>query len=574
MATIAFAAATAGTAITATAFATGMMMAGIIDQMFVMPLLFPAEPVEGMRIGEIGLMGADEGMPVTYAFGQYAKVAGQIIWVHNLEEVAVTERMGKSGKRITYFYYISHAVAICNVGRNAAGATTALASVDAVFADEKRVYADSRTLLQDETVGDGVGVIALGAVNYVFFVGAGVATHYNKWAVGDTVSFTGFADAGNNDAEDTIVDKKVIEVPYSTGGGGKGGTGGSSGVHEYEAFQMQKGKVPVAPGPTVTLTGVQYSGWADDMQRSGEPTIYLGANASANSHMNVAGDFDSIKYYDTAYIVFDSLNMSDYGTRIPNWEFIVSSHTDYRTVPGIITQLLTLANFSSSQFDVSEVSESVVVGYSMKGPTSTQKLLQPLMITFNVLAQERGQKLYFMDRADNVARTYTVDMDSVGAAMGTESKYMGVEIQNTPMNQKFGEVTFTHISQDDNHFPQGQAKAQLAPHTGAYESVHDLTKFQVNTPIVCTNAFASEVAHRILFASHADDMKFIFRLSVKQAIKYQENDRVKITVNGKEYPILIHKVTLGADLIAEVEGALDRAIEQDFSGWQENVGWV
>jgi hypothetical protein len=151
---------------------------------------------------------------------------------------------------------------------------------------------------------------------------------------------------------------------------------------------------------------------------------------------------------------------------------------------------------------------------------------------------------------------------------------MGIEIQNTPMNQKFGEVTFTHISQDDNHFPQGQAKAQIAPHTGAYDSVHDLTKFQVNTPIVCTNAFANEVAHRILFASHCDDMKFIFRLSVKQSIKYQENDRVNITVNGRVYPMLIHKVTLGADLIAEVEGALDRAIEQDFTGWQEGVGWV
>tara|TARA_R100000458_G_C8278525_1_gene254904 strand:+ start:20026 stop:21768 length:1743 start_codon:yes stop_codon:yes gene_type:complete len=579
MATIAVAASGLSTSMAAAQYASLMMFANVIDQMFVMPTLFPSDPIEGMKVGEISVMGADESTPVGFAFGQYAKLAGQVIWVHNLEEVSHTEKVGKSGKRITYTYHISCAVAICNVSRASHTDTVdGLASVDQVFADEKRVFANAATSPPASTSDNGLFCYVAGSNYYVCFTdSASINNFYNLWTAGDTISWSGWSNSTNNDSNDRILEKLTISV--NTGGGGKGGSSTSS---SYKAFKVSKAKtneygtasgtgVLEATGDTITGTGVAYSGWADDIQRSGTPTIHLGgstSNDSKNTHMNALISDLEEKYYDTAYIVFDSLTLTDFGSRIPNFEFIVSAHANYRTVPKIIDAVMALAGLTSADFDTSEVADTTVVGYTLRGPTEASKLLQPLMLVFNIIAQERGNKIYFSDRADNVANTHSLNADYLSVHVGDEHVYQGISIQATPTNEKIGEVNFTYVNQEEDNFPTGTAKAYAGPNiAGTNLNPHELTKFQINAPLTCTPSFAKQLAHRVLFASHADDLRFEFSINAQEALKYQENDRVSFEVNNKTYKALINKVTVGVDMTATVEAGLDVTVEQDFSRW-------
>ena len=584
MATIAIAASGVGSSMVAAEYAALMMFANIIDQTFVMPTLFPSDPIEGMKIGEISVMGADEGSSVGFAFGQYAKLAGQVMWVHELEEIAHSEKVGKSGKRITYSYYISCAVAVCNVSRASLTSTVdGLASIDQVFADEKRIFTNVATSPPSSTSDDGLLCIVLGSENYVCFTNSdAVSDFYDQWAVGDTISWSGWANAENNDSSDRILEKLDLSLVY--GGGGK--DSGPSRSVSYPSFRMLKGKVdelnrissgadinkPITTGVTVTGTGVAQAGWADNIQRSGEPTIHLGgstSNDSKDSHMDgLISDLEE-KYFDTAYVVFDSLNLVDFGARIPNFEFIVTAHADYRTVPAIINAIMQLSGLETANYDTSNVASTNVVGYTLKGPTEASKLLQPLMLVFNIVAQERGNTIYFYDRADKITATETLSTTFVGVDTGDDHEYQGVEIQQVPANEKIGEVDFTFVNQDEDNFPSGHEKAWAGPNiAGTNLNPHELTKFQLNAPITCTPVFAKEVCYRVLMASHADDMRFMFKVNAQQALKFQENDRISLVVNNKTYKMLIHKITVGVNLVAEIEAGLDVSVEQDYSRWR------
>ena len=198
------------------AFATATLSAvgAFIDNAFLMPALFPPDPVEGQKIGEIGIMGADKGSPTSMVYGSYAKVAGQLLWATELIETSTTREYGKGSKKITYEYFVNVAVGICRTG------ATALSSIDAVLADEQVIYTSADRQVIDEFVGNGVfwyyevtewsnGVPTEWDAWIIFdpFINPSiVADMWSNINVDDIINVTG-GEVGNNDSSDKVLRK-------------------------------------------------------------------------------------------------------------------------------------------------------------------------------------------------------------------------------------------------------------------------------------------------------------------------------------------------------------------------------
>jgi len=561
MATVAFAAAAANAGWTGASYAIAVSIGSIIDQAFVMPVLFPSDPIEGMRVGEINVMGADEGLGVAMVFGSHARVAGQVVWVGSLQEVQHSTSVGKSGKSITYSYYVDCAVVMAYVGDDAT--TGVLSKVNGIFADEKRIYDDSLPSSQALTkTHSGVGAVHYPSGDFIYFnpyYDANVVTDmFDVFDVGDDVDFSGFATGANNVTDDQILEKTTIAV-----GSGKGAA-------IYDAWRMSKAKVTEGEsGRAITVERFDAQ-WADGIQRNGLlPQIYLGGQSTADTHMvNILGAANVPAWMDCAYMRVKGLALTDFGSRIPNWEFILSAHADLHTAGGVINAILKESALQANEYDVTGVSSPSVIGYAVKTPVATAKALQPLMLAFNIIVQERGTVVYFLDRANQIANTIAIADDLLGARLGENAAGGRVEIQESPLTERLGEVTVAFIDSDDNDQKASMARAQFMGESSAAarESPTRWNSLAVNMPITMTESNAREIAHRIMFSTHADVLMFKFTLPPRY-MKLQENDRVSFTAGGVAYSAMIQKIDVGAQNILMVTAALDVASEMDFSIW-------
>jgi hypothetical protein len=418
----------------------------------------------------------------------------------------------------------------------------------------------------------------MGNAPFVAFYGTAQKAVYDKFQVGDTVSWSGWANAGNNDTGDKVLEKSSRSIYFKD-------LLGVSAHRTVYCWQTSQDKVyediggPIGfsgfyPGQSaldITVTGTAASEWASNIQRSGSPTIHMGNNTTPDSHMDgKVADLPAFK--DMAYVVFNSLALEDFGHRIPNFEFVVSAHPDLREVKGVMESILGEAELEASAYDCSGVSTTEVVGYTSRGPTETAKRLQPIMLAFNVVAQERGGVLYFFDRS--AAKAWTIDTADIGASSGKPTG--GVEVRQTPSTEKYGEVTVAFINSDPDSndlygassFAQGMERAQSmsASNIQGRQSPARWSKLAVNLPITMTSDSARRIAYRLLHTTQSDDLMFTLTLPPKY-MQIRENDRISFSAGGNSYKAMVQKVDIGAQNIVKIEASLDVAVDMDFDEW-------
>jgi len=558
----------------------------IIDQQIILPALFPADPIEGHRLGEIQIMGADDGSPMPMCYGQEAKVSGMLFWKGDLEEVEAIERQGKNRTKVTYKYYADCAIAITRVK---AGRT--LTQVREVYADQKRVFDYTRGLPEDDFQGTGLFMHRTGnnPNNHRFYlcmdesVNASVMEVFNNFFVGDKVTFTLWSNPLNNDTNDEIIWKGQINIGWDTGS--------SSGTETFPALRMTKEKVNEDTGSQTTSGGLGgltsdrritqrvINDWSNSIQEGGwasRPDIFLGNNSDYFERMErTEVTADTPYHINLAYVGFDSLNLEDFGFRIPNFEFIVDASVGGSATPHtmyMLESILLDAGIPAGMFDVTALSGlEEEFGITLRGPTEVSKLIQPILLFDNIITQERGGTVYFLERKDAIENTI-LDND-IGVSTGKPTG--GVEIQQTPHTEKLGEVTVSFIDKDTANYKTGTERAHAFTHnvTGSELNQRNTperwTKFQVNLPITTTKTRARELAHRVLWSTWADDLHFSMTLPPKYAF-LQENDRIVFDIEGITYKALINKIDFGHNLIIKVEASLDNAVDHPtVTDWPE-----
>ena len=581
----------------------------VIDQTFVLPSLFPPDPIEGQRIGEIQVMGADEGSPVARAYGSQPKLAGQLIWCGDLEKFTQSERQGKSGRKITHHYFASVGVAICDVPDG-----KALQRIREVRIDGKPYFKhpDDREWL-DVTLTGLACYHYSGYKPYIMMDterNSNITTQlHDQINAGDILDMTQSAFPNTN-----------FRRSFNISGRGTFTHGSSDPDKTYlifgtennigpncEYFYREDGSQWTASsqkswGSNVAQRVIQTPWsvakcWDDRISWSDvEPEIHLGNNTDTSDIMDQAAGFTdgsysggvgsgtgggtgetNPRYKDTAYVVIEWLQLKLWGHRVPNFEFIVLPHADRLYTRDIIVDILEDAgldpdadgNGISNDFDCTGVARSTVhPGYVVMGPAPPAKSLQPIMLAENIVAQERGGKFYFFDRAN--APAVTIEDDFLGVS--SDEKHSGkVSIQQVPSDQRLGEVTVS-FTDSENDFAVGTERASaVTDATGANKphASHRHQKQSVNfNRMTMTGDKAREIAHRILGQSWADNLEFKFTLPSRY-FGVQESDRLTVPVNGVDYPVILRKVDTGPHGILQCEGTLDVAYAQDYSGWTD-----
>jgi hypothetical protein len=438
--------------------------------------------------------------------------------------------------------------------------------------DQKRVFANAATTQPSATTEDALFVWVQGTRKYIVFdtdIDANLKTNFfDKWVVGDRIDWTGWGTAANNDTSDQILDKiEFLYIPQTA----------DPGYRRLPAFRTQKGKTKeysgTAADPTgiigtdITATGIAGTGWADGLFQGTIATVRDGSHSSSWSvYRDEVGADNAPGWLDMAWLPLKKLNMSDFGNRVPNIEMVVSADSSLRTPKAIVEHILLQTGLEAAEFDVSAVDNSAtVLGYVVRGPMEGLKALQPLMLAFDIVAQERGKKLYFVDRADNIATTIAVDSSFVGDGSGG-----GIKVQETPMDQRVGEVAVSFTDYDSETYQKGMERAQyLSEGTVANrETPYRWTKLAVNFDMTLTAGDAREIAYRLLAHSHADVLTFKMKLPPRY-LHLQENDRISFTSGGVSYSALISQVDIGANLMLEIEATLDVAVEQGFTFWDD-----
>ena len=603
-ASAAAAAAGTGVAMSAGAAMVGGAIAAFIDSQLLMPALFPADPEEGMKVGEMGIMTADKGSPTAAIYGSYAKVAGQLLWAKRMAEHTQTSGGGKSTKKITHTYSVDCAVGICRTK------SSPLTSIDAVLADEIPLYISDDRQVLSELTGSGLGCYAEPTAwggegcgtevtewDYWIFFDTSINPNcitdiYNQLVVGDNINIAGFSNSYNNDSADKITSKSSIhfedswrnaagweyiyEYSYPAIRVEKAKNGEWNIVTETNTYTKwdgqttsQSGYIKHGTSDVINITKVGDVGWASGVQRSSTPQIYLGNNPTYNNVIAAAeGAGNTPAFKDMAYIVFNDLNLEDYGTRIPNFEFICSNSA-LADVRACINDILSDSELLASEYDVSAVAAEEVVGYSVVGITETSKKLQPLALAFNILVQERGGVIHFLTHSATRTKV-ELDADYIGA-YNNDKPTGGVMITQEALDNKKGEVTVAYIDvENENKFTQGleRATAFSQSDVASRETPSRWTKSAINLGLSLTPNTAREIAHRLLWMGWADDLTFSFTLPARY-LYLQENDRLQIPANGKTYDALITKVDVGANYMLKVQAQLDTAISQDFSEWDK-----
>jgi hypothetical protein len=126
----------------------------------------------------------------------------------------------------------------------------------------------------------------------------------------------------------------------------------------------------------------------------------LTTESSNKATIKVTGSIDNTpSYRGHAYVVFEKLLLSNFGNRIPNFEFLIRERTG-RTVGQTIGLILAGADFTSSEFDVASV-QDVLGGYAFKGVQEAAQVLQPMLLAYNLGAQERSGVLTFLKVTDS-----------------------------------------------------------------------------------------------------------------------------------------------------------------------------
>jgi hypothetical protein len=287
----------------------GGAIGGYIDQRYIYPELFGVPEVEGPRLGDPKLQTASEGSPINCLVGPENRCAGTVVWMSDLHEQRIVEDVGGGGKgggggggytSISYRYSVDVAIAVCE------------GEIDAI----RKIWANGK-LLND--VGSDVSVTSdklsiqkaglQGSYQYAFITSAsdGPDLTAQLFMVGETLVVSGFSNNANN--------------------------------HEYEVLKIRKAEltgetilnvrctspdtvVTGAAGEDVTLfqenRAYSLGKWTDLRVHTGTQTQTADSLIAATE-----GAADTPAFRGIAYVVFEGLQLADFGNTLPQFSFMV-----------------------------------------------------------------------------------------------------------------------------------------------------------------------------------------------------------------------------------------------------------
>lgn len=482
-----------------------------IDTAFIFPALFPADVPDAPKIGDVTGGQNSEGEPEFYAYGKKARVPGTIIWNAPVQSRS-GDSYGKSGAKGTRSYDIDVAFAMCG---------NEIDSVEGVWMDGRQVL--------DQAI---VNVTDGGADWY----STEHSVYYAKWTIDAEDVRTGLPSNQETNRATQFSSKYPLVI---TGHPVAGINGTYTDWHIH--YHLGKWKLlplrqpwPVAGHADCVMTQTFTPGWQSGLKSS--VNYHLGTMTQTGDSIISGWETPSTVHYwrKVAYTVLEQLQLKNFGNRIPNTEFLVT-HTDAQSgLSVVVADILERAGLSSSEYDVtglkdeSDVEYYIVDGYHFRGRQEMAKILQPLMMYYEIIVNEDvNGKLRFY-RKEDLTQIAVTDFVSFDAPVKSEDP----DESAIP-----GEITVQY-SDSEKYWKQGAQKEHVHNFAGKGSASIDLST------IVMTSFEAREFARKMLYGNQYERIKLNFTLPPSYA-HVQEGDVLTFDRWGVDWTVLVLQKHLG-----------------------------
>jgi len=341
----------------------------------------------------------------------------------------------------------------------------------------------------------------------------------------------------------------LVEHKKTQKSGGKGMGGSSSSTTYWYSVSLAIG---VCKGEIAEITKI----WADskliyddgdDDDRYESLSIYLGsATQTADSVIEAeegAGNVPAFR--GLAYIVVEALKLADFGNRIPQFSFLVRE-SETKTRASAITAICEQAGLVEAEYDTTDVSGNLQ-GYSYSGLQEASKLLEPLMLVYDISARESNGILYFYDR-DEVETISPDDTELAVRAYDDDSVSRPFTLTDLSSYKLPHEVTVRHLDPERDYQAGLQREARV--------DCVGLESANFDIPLTLDADIARALAKRLLWTTWAQRLKADFTLP-RRYIHIEEGDLVALTYADETYTVRAMTVERGLNYVMHIEGVVE-----------------
>lgn len=556
MATIGFTvAATAATAsiegtLAAAAIVAAATAAGsIVDREIVYPALGLTprpEDIQGPRIDDLELTFASEGSPKNYCMGPTNKVPGTVIWIGKLATRKITTQIG-SGKnkasQIRFEQFVNLAIGF-NTGKTISDITDIWANGELIMTrtasiqitDSSQVLTATKAFWFTSFTNAQGKKVMVAKVVVIIRAPAASTIDLSQFQTTKPVTVEGWANAGNNGTF------KVLSV-------GKSSSSSWITLDNPNAVTEPAGVV----SPSLSQ---QATTWDQRLFKS--INIYKGDQVIADPLIEAEEGAANAKIWDKeAYIVIRDFNLTEFNGVIPySWSIGVEAEIS-TTVGAAIGEIIERGGLPASRHDVSALTESLR-GYYYNGPRSSLEAINPLVVAFDILAQERNGKIVFYKRG-SAPEVDVSASDMTAHEPGTAPPPKPALVARANPKDLPAEVLVEYIDADakdlngDPSYDKGEARA---PRNVA--SLNPEVIRQVLARVVLTKAEALKVAKRILWTMLANQRRIACQLPPSYA-HVQQGDILKVPVGDGTKRMLVERLQRGHNYMLIAEGPVEEA---------------
>lgn len=322
-------------------------------------------------------------------------------------------------------------------------------------------------------------------------------------------------------------------------GDGKGGAGGTKTETIWYSY-AGSWAVAFCEGP---VTGVSKI-WLNSVLVY-DGTNYSGGLTAENHHIHLgtktqnvdwyiqAHDPDTPAYRNMFYIVFNSIELENYGNKVPKVD--VETYNELDTVDKAASALLERSGVSTEFADTSDGTD-VLAGYVVTQPMSTRAALEPLITAYqlDLIEEEFGI----------VLRKRTVPENPV--VVNDVINFVQIERKQTVELSKI--IHITYANKDKNY----DAGSQLAQRI----DVDTVNVKSYQYALALTDTQAKQIAETYIFSEWNERLEFIFSLP-STYMDFIVGQVIQLDYKGLLHTVRIRQIDYSANSMLSFKASLE-----------------
>ncbi len=249
-------------------------------------------------------------------------------------------------------------------------------------------------------------------------------------------------------------------------------------------------------------------------------------------------------YRNTSYVVIKDLELSDFGNRMPNFEFELEADTSI-TVAEVVQDLTLRANITNSS--VFHLDDNVR-GYILGRQVPVFRAVLPLGVTFDFETTEQRGQIRYVKKSRSMKGS--VELTSMGAHEPSNSP-----AQKSPIAYR----NITEVSMPDEvsvTYKDPAMDYQINTQTAFRRKGNAINKISQELPVVIDADKARQVADRLLWGAWSNKTGAEFQLN-DEWVRINPGDLLGIPAFDETIPMKVLRTTRGNNGIIQFEATYE-----------------